>query len=204
MTRLSILAAVLLLAACDEVRQAETAQRTITVERVTTKTTRQVFAPDGSLVELYDVATTIRTTNTDGSTTTDETTETRPPRLLAQAGALFGTVVGAATGSAAAGKIAEQGIDWITGLIGAGTTGTLAAGTGYVATRRKRALEEAKEELARAQREAETLARHRAQLIDGIERGRGELPDDADERFKAKLAAAQDADLQKVVQERTA
>lgn len=204
MTRLSILAAVLLLAACDEVRQAETAQRTITVERVTTKTTRQVFAPDGSLVELYDVATTIRTTNTDGSTTTDETTETRPPRLLAQAGALFGTVVGAATGSAAAGKIAEQGIDWITGLIGAGTTGTLAAGTGYVATRRKRALEEAKEELARAQREAETLARHRAQLIDGIERGRDELPDDADERFKAKLAAAQDADLQKVVQERTA
>jgi hypothetical protein len=199
-----LLAAVLLLAACDQQRQAETTQRTITVERVTTKTTRQVFAPDGSLVELSDVAVTIRTTDADGRTSTDETTETRPPRILAQAGALVGTVVGAATGSAAIGKAAEQGVDWITGLIGAGGMGTVAAGTGYVATMRKRALEEATEELERAQREAETLARHRAQLIDGIERGRDELPDDADERFKAKLAASQDADLQRVVQERTA
>jgi hypothetical protein len=46
--------------------------------------------------------------------------------------------------------------------------------------------------------------RQRNQLIDGIETGRDELPDDADARFKAKLAAAQDADLQKIVRERTA
>ena len=51
--------------------------------------------------------------------------------------------------------------------------------------------------------EVNTLKRHREQLIDGIEQAREDLPDELDEKVCHRLAAKQDADLQRVIQQRT-
>lgn len=52
--------------------------------------------------------------------------------------------------------------------------------------------------------EVNTLKRHRDQLIDGMEDAREHLPDDLDEKVCKSLAAKQDADLQRIIQHRTA
>jgi hypothetical protein len=54
-----------------------------------------------------------------------------------------------------------------------------------------------------AGKKAMDMRRHRDQLIDGIESARDAIPDDVDEKVCAKLAAKQDADLQRVIQART-
>ncbi len=165
-------------------------KRTVTISR----TVQQILAPNGDIVKLESVTKTVSDEN--GQQIGSEEVTVRPPEVVGKLASLVGTGVSLATGVPAAGAAAEKAVDWLTTLITGGSLAATTAGTGYVAMRRGKRVEEER-------RRAEELARHRDQLIDSVEQAREELTDDEDEKFVSVLGVKQDRDLQDYIQRRT-
>jgi hypothetical protein len=155
----------------------QTTKRIVTV----TRTLQQVYAPNGDLV-LLEGATKVVTDET-GQQIGESETISRPPQVLSVAAKVVGTGIAALTGSATAGQAAEAGVNWISGLLGAGAAGGTAGGAGWLALRRTR--------------------RQRDELIEGVEKSKDVLSEEDWDKVKAKLASAQSSDTQRVVYEMT-
>lgn len=141
----------------------ETRQETRTEKRIVTvsKTITQQITPNGDIVQLESITRTI--TDETGQQIGESQTEIKPPQIVGSLGKAVGTGVALLTGSGAAGQAAEAGIDWLTGLLGAGATGAVGAGTGAVAMRslernRTRKLVQAQDDYASDIENAETDA----------------------------------------------
>jgi hypothetical protein len=138
-------------------QETRTERRTVTVS----KTITQQITPNGDIVQLESVTRT--TTDETGQQIGESQTEIKPPQIVGSLSKAVGTGVALLTGSGAAGQAAEAGIDWLTGLIGAGATGAVGAGTGAVAMRRlersrTRQLVQAQDDYASDIEDAETDA----------------------------------------------
>jgi hypothetical protein len=186
-----LLAAILLVGCGTETRtDVRVEKRTVTISR----TVQQILAPNGDIVKLESVTKTVADEN--GQQIGSEEVTVRPPEVVGKLASLVGTGVSLATGVPAAGAAAEKAVDWLTTLITGGSLAATTAGTGYVAMRRKTAIDE-------ANRRVREVERHRDQLIDSVETARDELSDDEDEKFVKVLGVKQDKDLQDYIQQRT-
>ena len=172
-------------------RNEETAKSVQRTARTIEKTVSQTIAPTGEIVQL----TTTRTTITDEGTgeTISAHTETTAPQVVGAIGKLAGVAAGVVGGPTAS-AVVEKGIGWLEAMIGGGGLAATTAATGYVATRRKRAVDEAKEEIDR-------IARQRNELIDGIERSKSELGEHWD-TLTQHLEAEQSHDTKAVIRDR--
>jgi hypothetical protein len=175
---LTILCAVLIVSCGTETRQTTSVEKRIVT---VSKTVTQQIAPNGDIVQLESITRTV--TDESGKQIGESQTEIKPPQIVGSLAKAVGTGVTLLTGSGGAGQVAEAGIDWLAGLLGAGATGAVGAGTGAVAIRK--------------------LQRQRNELIDSVENAMGILPDDMREKFTDKLAAVQSVDTQRIIYERT-
>lgn len=173
-------------------------KRIVTVSR----TIQQVLAPDGmTVVKLESVTRTV--TDENGEQIGNEEVTVKPPEIVGSLSKFVGAAAGLAGGPVVQ-QVAEKATDWLTTLITGGSLAATTAGTGYVAMRRKTAVDEAR-------RRAAELEQQRDELIDGIERSKSRLKTIVDDRGvsawehgKVALEAEQSRGTKAAVKSRTA
>jgi len=164
--------ALVFLAGCSRTDyRSETDKSTVSIS----KTTRQILAPDGQIVELTDVT----------QTTTDESTgEIRhsrttleAPKVVGSLGQIAGALAGPATG-----KLVETGVDWLTTLLAGGGAAITAGGAGWVALRKTQ--------------------RQRDEVIDGFEAVTEDMSDEEWSHKRKLIKASYSDDTRDAVRKR--
>lgn len=147
-----------------------------------TRTVRQEITPTGQIVELTTISSIMVNENT--GETQAGTTEVMPPKIVGDLASLAGALAGGGTGQVVRAGV-EKGVDWLTTILGTlGGAGATAA-AGHVVIGR-------------------VLKRQRDEVIQGVERAKGNLSSEAWEALTSALEKEASADTKVAVARRTA